>query len=100
LPNKKSAEKRVRQSEKRRQKNRGYQKRIKEISKEIDKKIQENAEREELMQLLSKSFKIIDTAKSHGAVHKNYAARKKSKLHLKVKKYLGEMAPESSSVNE
>jgi len=52
------------------------------------------------MQLLSKSFKIIDTAKSHGAVHKNYAARKKSKLHLKVKKHLGEMAPENYPVNE
>lgn len=100
MPNKKSAEKRVKQSAKRRQRNKGYQKRIKEISKEIEKKIKENAEREELLQLLSKAFKVIDTAKSNGAVHRNYAARKKSKLHFKVKKYLGEVLEEEVSSAE
>jgi small subunit ribosomal protein S20 len=35
---------------------------------------------------LSKAFAIIDKNVKRGIVHKNTAARKKSQLHLKVKK--------------
>ena len=35
---------------------------------------------------LSKAFKIIDKNVKRGIIHKNTAARKKSQLHLKVKK--------------
>jgi small subunit ribosomal protein S20 len=100
VPNSKSAEKRVKQSEKRRIKNRGYMKRIKEIQKEIDKSIKANVEKEKVAQLLDKAFKIIDTAQSKGVVHKNYAARKKSQLHRKVKQYLGETKPVSENTVE
>jgi len=93
VPNTKSAKKRVKQSEKRRSKNRGYMKRIKEVQKEIDKSIKANADKEQINQLLNKAFKVIDTAESKGVIHKNNAARKKSQLHRKVKQYLGETAP-------
>merc|ERR1719502_1910709 len=38
---------------------------------------------------LSKAFAIIDKNVKRGIVHKNTAARKKSQLHLKVKKLEG-----------
>jgi len=43
--------------------------------------------------MLSKAFKIIDKNVKRGIVHKNTAARKKSQLHLKVKKLEGGAAP-------
>ena len=39
--------------------------------------------------VLSKAFQIIDKNVKRGIVHKNTAARKKSQLHLKVKKLEG-----------
>ena len=39
--------------------------------------------------LLSKAFAILDKNVKRGIVHKNTAARKKSQLHLKVKKLEG-----------
>ncbi|PNR94183.1 30S ribosomal protein S20 [Petrotoga sp. 9PWA.NaAc.5.4] len=95
MPNTKSAKKRAKQSEIRRNRNRGYLKRIKEVSKELEKSISQNADKEQVNELLRKAFKTIDKAKSKGVVHRNYAARKKSSLHIKVKKYLGELAPEA-----
>ena len=41
------------------------------------------------MPTLSKAFAIIDKNVKRGIVHKNTAARKKSQLHLKVKKLEG-----------
>jgi len=48
---------------------------------------------------LSKAFAIIDKNVKRGIVHKNTAARKKSQLHLKVKRLEGvpEAAPEPAS---
>merc|ERR1712146_707481 len=43
--------------------------------------------------LLSKAFAIIDKNVKRGIIHRNTAARKKSQLHLKVKKLEGTPAP-------
>ena len=43
--------------------------------------------------LLSKCFAVIDKNVKRGIVHRNTAARKKSQLHLKVKKLEGAPAP-------
>merc|ERR1719310_2685730 len=47
---------------------------------------------------LSKAFKIIDKNVKRGIIHKNTAARKKSQLHLKVKKLEG--APPAAAAAE
>ena len=44
------------------------------------------------MPTLSKAFAIIDKNVKRNIVHKNTAARKKSQLHLKVKKLEGAAA--------
>ena len=46
--------------------------------------------------VLSKAFAIIDKNVKRGILHKNTAARKKSQLHLKVKKLEG--VPEAAPV--
>ncbi|MDN5342295.1 30S ribosomal protein S20 [Oceanotoga sp. DSM 15011] len=94
MPNIKSAKKRVLQSEKRRVINKSYKTRIKNTTKTVLTNIKLNKNREELLESLSVAFKAIDKAESKGVIHKNTAARKKSRLHIKVKKFLGEVAPE------
>ncbi len=95
MPNVKSAKKRVKQTEVRRLRNKAYKTRVKNVIKKTLAAINANAEREETLNLLSEAFKAIDKAQTKGVLHKNTAARKKSRLHKKVKIYLGEVAPEN-----
>nr|WP_240739254.1 30S ribosomal protein S20 [Marinitoga lauensis] len=44
------------------------------------------------MNLLDSAFSVIDKAAKKGVIHKNNASRKKSRLHAKVKEYLGDDA--------
>ena len=50
--------------------------------------------------VLSKAFAIIDKNVKRGIVHKNTAARKKSQLHLKVKKLEGVSPPEPAPADD
>ncbi|MGM0641042.1 MAG: 30S ribosomal protein S20 [Thermotogota bacterium] len=95
MPNIKSAKKRVKQNEKKRLRNKSVKTRIKNQIKVLKLKMEtEGTDREELLNELSKTFKVIDKAASKGIMHKKTASRKKSRLHMNVKKYLGEVAPE------
>ncbi|HUE83005.1 MAG TPA: 30S ribosomal protein S20 [Pyrinomonadaceae bacterium] len=83
MPNHKSAEKRMRQSEKRRQINRSNRTRvrgaIKNLRTELD---QENSKK--LKELLPTTVSTIDKAVQKGVLHKNAAARYKSRLTKNV----------------
>ncbi|HNY36652.1 MAG TPA: 30S ribosomal protein S20 [Petrotogaceae bacterium] len=94
MPNIDSAKKRVKQDEVRKERNKAYKSRFKNSIKKVLSAIEKKAGKEELMTLLSEAFKSIDKAASKGAIHKNQAARRKSRLHIKVKKFLGEVAPQ------
>lgn len=95
MPNIKSAKKRVLQNEKRRMRNKSVKTRIKNQVKVLKLKMEtEGTEREDLLKELSNTFKVIDKAASKGVIHKKTASRKKSRLHKRVKQYLGEVAPE------
>jgi small subunit ribosomal protein S20 len=95
VPNIKSAKKRVLQNEKRRMRNKAVKTRIKNQIKVLKLKLEtEGTEREDLLNELSNTFKVIDKAASKGIMHKKTASRKKSRLHKRVKEYLGEVAPE------
>ncbi len=74
-----SARKRIRENEKRRVRNRGYKRRMKKrialaVSASPDKKIAN----------LSEAYSAIDRAAKKRIIHKNTAARKKSKLATKM----------------
>ncbi|MEO0293248.1 MAG: 30S ribosomal protein S20 [candidate division WOR-3 bacterium] len=76
MPNTKSAKKRVRISEERRRRNKGVKTRIKNIGR----KIREEKDPEKAKELLKLAYSVIDKAVKKGVLHRNTAARKKSKL--------------------
>jgi small subunit ribosomal protein S20 len=83
LANIKSAEKRNRQNEKRRQKNSKIKSSVRTAEKKVLKSLENNSN--ETAQVLFKEFvKKIDTAAGKGIVHWKTAARKKSRLAKKV----------------
>jgi len=72
----KSVLKRVRQAEKRRLKNKHY----KSLIKTMIKKVKSAQTKEEAEELYKKAVSVIDKVASKGIIHKNNAARKKSRL--------------------
>jgi small subunit ribosomal protein S20 len=81
MPNTKSAKKRLRQNEKRRLRNRSQ----KSYLKTIAKKVKDAAGKNEAVELLKQAYKAYDKAASKGIIHKNNAARHKSRLTQFVK---------------
>ncbi|ODN30219.1 30S ribosomal protein S20 [Fervidobacterium thailandense] len=91
MPNTKSAAKRVRVSEKRRIINKAYKTSMKNKIKAVLKAIAEKRSPEEVQQLFIKAQSAIDKAARRGAIHKNQASRRKSRLAAKVKAYLAQL---------
>ncbi|MEN3008211.1 30S ribosomal protein S20 [Pseudothermotoga sp.] len=84
----KSALKRVRQSVERRERNRSYKTKMKNNVKSVMEAIKAGESREKIMQLVREAISAIDKAASKGAIHKNQAARRKSRLMNLVNKSL------------
>ncbi len=80
MANHKSAEKRIRQTKKRTQRNRFYKTRIKNITKAVEAAV-ENKNIEEATEAFKKANKNIHKYVSKGILKKNTAARKVSRLH-------------------
>jgi len=80
LPNTKSAKKRVRQIRKRTIRNKIIKARVKTAIKNFNKALENQENVEEALRM---AVKTIDKAASKGVIHKNNAARKKSKLYKK-----------------
>jgi small subunit ribosomal protein S20 len=78
MPNHKSAEKRMRQNEKRKQINRSNRTRVRNSIKKLRDAISGDAK--ELGALLPRTVSTIDKAVQKGVLHKNTAARYKSRL--------------------
>ena len=83
MPNHKSAEKRMRQSERRRQINRGNRTRVRGQIKKLRSAI-EAGSKADLGTLLPETVSIIDKAVQKGVLHKNAAARQKARLTASV----------------
>ncbi len=79
MPIIKSAKKRMRQDQKRREQNRAIQRRIKTVSGKLSQLINQK-KTEEAKKKLPKVIALMDKAASKGIWHKNKAAREKSKL--------------------
>ena len=83
MANHKSAVKKIRQDEVRRLRNRAYKTRFKHVIKHVEAAL--NEKNKELAQTaLQEAISIIDRIAGKGIVHKNTAARQKSRLTKKV----------------
>ncbi|MCU1265269.1 MAG: ribosomal protein [Acidobacteria bacterium] len=85
MPNHKSAEKRMRQSEERRTINRSNRTRVRSQIRKLRAALTAGS-KNELGELLPATVSIIDKAVQKGALHKNAAARHKSRLTAAVTK--------------
>ena len=85
MANSKSAEKRIRQAEKRRVRNRFHRSRMRTAVKQLREQIEDNRG-EEARAALSGTLGLIDATARKGVVHRNAAARTKSRLTIAVNK--------------
>jgi len=85
MPNHKSAIKRVKQNEKRRAINRGNRGSLRTQIKKLRSALAEN-NKTESQELLSPTVSLIDKAVNKGIIHKNTAARYKSRLTTHIAK--------------
>ena len=83
MPNHKSAENRVRQSEKRRVINRGNRSKVRTYIKKVHAAL-DSGKNDEIQSVLPETISVIDKAVQKGVMHKNAAARYKSRLTLKA----------------
>jgi small subunit ribosomal protein S20 len=83
MPNHKSAEKRVRQNEKRRDINRGNRGRLRTGIKKLRAAL-ESGDTGAAQELLPQTVSLIDKAVQKGVLHRNAAARHKSRLTVHV----------------
>lgn len=78
MPQHKSAEKRVRQTERRRAHNRYYKVMMRNALKAV--KAAASKEKEVLVEEIRKATRILDRLATKGLVHKNFAANRKSQM--------------------
>ncbi|HST50742.1 MAG TPA: 30S ribosomal protein S20 [Pyrinomonadaceae bacterium] len=83
MPNHKSAEKRVRQNEKRREINRGHRSKLRTGIKKLRAAL-DGSDAGATQALLPETISLIDKAVQKGALHRNAAARYKSRLTLRA----------------
>lgn len=79
MPNHKSAEKRMRQNERRRKINRGNRSRVRTAIKSLRSALG-TGDTKQVTDLLPQTISTIDKAVKNGSLHKNAAARYKSRL--------------------
>lgn len=85
MANIKSAEKRIRQDRKRRLRNRALRTRMRSQIKKLRSLI-EGGDLKAAATELQTTIRIVDATAQKGAVHRNTAARTKSRLHSAVQK--------------
>jgi len=83
MPNHKSAEKRVRQSEKRRVINRSHRTKVRTYIKKLRSAL-DSGSAQDVQQILPEAISVIDKSVQKGVLHANAAARYKSRLTVKA----------------
>lgn len=84
MANTKQAEKRARQNDKVHVHQKGQRTSMRSAMKDVEKAVSENAEN--TTELLNRAIKTLDMSASKGLIHKNKAAREKSRLQRLVNK--------------
>ena len=80
MPNIKSAVKRVDVTERNKLRNIAIKSSVKTAVKKVYEAIKENSAAEKIQETVNNAYSLIDKAVSKGVMHKNTAARKKSRL--------------------
>ena len=83
MPNHKSAEKRMRQNEKRRVINRGNRTKVRSYIKKLRTAL-DTGKADEINRVLPEAMSVIDKAIQKGVLHANAAARYKSRLTVRA----------------
>lgn len=83
-----SAEKRAKQAEERAKRNRSVKTRVKTAIRRVEEAVEEG-HAEKVRENLRAAQSVIDRAVTKGVLHKNTAARKKSRLWARVKEAAG-----------
>jgi len=83
MPNHKSAEKRVRQNEKRRAINRSNRTKVRGFIKKLRGAL-DSGSKQEIDQILPEVISVIDKSVQKGVLHANAAARYKSRLTVRA----------------
>ena len=83
MPNHKSAEKRMRQNEKRRAINRSNRTKVRSYIKKLRSAL-DSGKPNEVKQMLPEAISVIDKSVQKGVLHANAAARYKSRLTVKA----------------
>ena len=83
MPNHKSAEKRVKQNEKRRVINRSHRSKVRTYIKKLRTAL-DSGNSEDVQQALPEVMSVIDKSVQKGVMHKNAAARYKSRLTVRA----------------
>ncbi|HDN78931.1 MAG: 30S ribosomal protein S20 [Chloroflexi bacterium] len=94
MPNTRSAKKEMRKAEKRRIRNRYYRSRARTYIKRVRKLLGEGRI-EEAREALRLAVKALDKAAQKGVIHKNNAARRKSRLMRLFNKYAVQASAET-----
>lgn len=84
MANSPQAKKRARQAEKRRVRNVGQRSRMRTFIKKVIAAV-DAGDKEQAQAAFKSAVPIIDSAVTKGLIHKNNAARKKSRLNAKIK---------------
>jgi small subunit ribosomal protein S20 len=83
MPNHKSAEKRVRQSEKRRAINRSHRTKVRTYIKKLRSAL-DSGSQQDVEKILPETISVIDKSVQKGVLHANAAARYKSRLTVRA----------------
>ena len=86
MPNIKSAKKRVQIEERNKLRNTARKSALKTALKKVYSAIKNNETADTIKEAVNKAYSVIDKAVSKGVIHKNTAARKKSRLVRHVNK--------------
>ncbi len=84
MANSPQAKKRARQAEKRRVHNAGQRSRMRTFIKKVIAAV-ESGDKEQAQNAFKAAVPVIDSAVNKGLIHKNNAARKKSRLNARVR---------------
>jgi small subunit ribosomal protein S20 len=83
MPNHKSAEKRMRQNEKRRVNNRSHRTKVRTYIKKL-RSVLDSGQKQDIDQTLPEAISVIDKSVQKGVLHANAAARYKSRLTVRA----------------
>ena len=83
MPNHKSAEKRVRQNEKRRSINRSHRTKVRTYIKKLRSAL-DSGVKQDIDKVLPEAISVIDKSVQKGVLHANAAARYKSRLTVRA----------------